>query len=57
MEKVTEDIVTFLGSLSDHVVYVGKDQESKVYLLGSDWQRKNDLAQKPARGVQQSLLR
>jgi len=43
MEKVTEDIVTFLDGLYQHVVYVGKDQESKVYLLDSSGQEEQNL--------------
>jgi len=39
LNKVTEDIVSFLESLSEYVVYVGKDGKSKVYLLEGDWSK------------------
>ena len=39
LNKVTEDIVSFLESLSEYVVYVGKDGESKVYLLEGNWSK------------------
>lgn len=44
MAKVSEEIVTFLNSLSEEVVYVGKDQESKVYLLESSRQEQQNLS-------------
>lgn len=43
-EKVTEDILEFLDTLSDYVVYVGRDRESKVYLLDEDLYSRGKMA-------------